>query len=209
MESALKTQILIDHVQNGSKEALSELCERYMPRILYAVRARLGQQLRRKLQSMDVVQDAMVDIVNGIDNFEFRSDGAFLHYVNRIIENNIRDEAAKYQAAKRDIAKEQQMVAVNDGSQREIDIADYRGSDTPSKQLARLEDLSRLERAMDVLAENSPEYHELIIQTKLEGLSYSEIAENAGASADAVRMKINRARKHLAKIFLQLEKECV
>ena len=85
MESILQTQVLVDRIHDGNKEALNQLCERYMPRILYAVRARLGMRLRRKVQSMDVLQDAMVDIVKGIDNFEFRSDGAFLHYVNRII----------------------------------------------------------------------------------------------------------------------------
>ena len=126
MESILQTQVLVGRIHDGNKEALNQLCERYMPRILYAVRARLGMRLRRKVQSMDVLQDAMVDIVKGIDNFEFRSDGAFLHYVNRIIENNIRDEAAKFQAAKRDIAKEQEAVVSDKEGFKQLDVEDYR-----------------------------------------------------------------------------------
>ena len=201
MESILQTQVLVGRIHDGNKEALNQLCERYMPRILYAVRARLGMRLRRKVQSMDVLQDAMVDIVKGIDNFEFRSDGAFLHYVNRIIENNIRDEAAKFQAAKRDIAKEQEAVVSDKEGFKQLDVEDYRVAATPSLQVSQIEDMQRLEKAMDLLYEESPEYHELIVKTKLEGFTYVELSEQYETSADAIRMKVNRARESLKKHF--------
>ena len=200
-DSVLITQILVGQIQDGNRDALNELCERYMPRVLYAVRARLSKKLHQKLQSMDVLQDAMIDVVKGLGHFEFRSDGAFLNYVNRVIENNIRDQAGRFTAAKRDINREQPAV---DDQQQQIDFSDFRSITSPSIKLAQLEELAVLEQAMDRLLVDNPEYHELIVRTQIEEQSYVEIAQETGQTPDAVRMKANRAQEALARHFSKL-----
>lgn len=204
MDASLSTQVLITNAKDGCGEALNELCDRYLPRILYSVRARLGIKLRSKLQSMDVVQEAMLDIVKGIDRFEFQSDGAFLHYVNKIIENNIRDAAGHFAAKKREISRERSMDRSNSGEYSKFQIQDYREPDTPSQQIVSLEDYDRLERALDELQELYPDYHEITIQTKLERRTYVEIGKELGKSPDAIRMKARRAERELARIFTRL-----
>ena len=52
------------------------------------------------------------------------------------------------------------------------------------------EDLSKLEKAIDKL---KPEYREVIVLTKIEGLSYGEIGSRLNKSADAVRMLVPSA----------------
>lgn len=205
MDATLKTQVLIAHAQDGCNDALNELCSRYLPRILYSVRARLGVKLRGKLQSMDVVQEAMLDIVKGIDRFEFQSDGAFLHYVNKIIENNIRDAAGHFAAKKREIARERSINRSSSGEHSNLQLQDYREPDTPSQQIINLEDYDRLERALDELQELYPDYHEITIQTKLERRTYVEIGQELGKSPDSIRMKARRAERQLAKIFTRLD----
>ena len=87
------TQILIQQVQQGNQKALEELCNRYYTRVLAAVRIRLGRKLRSKVESWDIVQDVMVDALRTIGSFEFRTEGAFLKYLNQVVRNRIRDEA--------------------------------------------------------------------------------------------------------------------
>jgi len=61
---------------------------------------------------------------------------------------------------------------------------------TPSMIMSRKEELDKLEKAMDQL---KPEYKEVIVLTKIEGLSYKEIGQQLGKSADAVGMLLSRA----------------
>ena len=64
--------------------------------------------------------------------------------------------------------------------------------------LSGKEDLAKLEKAIDEL---KPEYREVIILTKIEGLSYQEIGQKLGKSSDAVRMLATRAMAELTTIF--------
>ena len=61
---------------------------------------------------------------------------------------------------------------------------------TPSVIMTRKEDLDKLEKAIDEL---KPEHKEVIVLAKIEGLSYKEIGERLGKSADAVGMLLSRA----------------
>jgi len=56
--------------------------------------------------------------------------------------------------------------------------------------MSRKEELDRLEKAIDEL---KPEYKEVIVLTKIEGLSHKEIGERLGKSADAVGKLLSRA----------------
>ncbi len=56
--------------------------------------------------------------------------------------------------------------------------------------MSKKEDLDKLEGAIDQL---KPEHREVIVLTKIEGLSYQEIGTKLGKSADAVGMLLSRA----------------
>ena len=63
---------------------------------------------------------------------------------------------------------------------------------------ATTSDLAKLEKAIDTL---KPEYKEVIILTKIEGLSYSQIGNRWDKSDDAVRMLLSRAMAALTTAF--------
>jgi RNA polymerase sigma factor (sigma-70 family) len=208
MNNPLNTQILIRRIQDGDSGAKDDLCEHYLNRVYSAVRLRLGAVLRAKVQSCDIVQRALLDVVNGAEAFECRSEGRFLNYVIRVIENRIRDEADKWNAQKRDIKREISIDGAGTPSNSSpMHLAEVRYAATPSMAAVRLEELSTLEEAMDLLGEQSEEYQELIIAVKLEGRTYVELAEDLGKSADAIRIQCNRAQTELAKIYKALEDE--
>ena len=208
MNEPLTTQILINRIQDGNSAARDELCERYLERVYRAVRLRLGARLREKVQSCDIVQNVMLDVVKGAETFECRSEGKFLNWVNRTVENRIRDEADHWQAQKRDIKKEISMEgARSPQNSKPLDIPDAHDAPTPSLVAILEEELVTLERAMDLLGQQSQEYRDLVIAVQLEGQTYAEIAEEIGKSPDAIRMQTKRAQAELAKIYKTLDEE--
>jgi RNA polymerase sigma-70 factor (subfamily 1) len=172
--------------------------------VLAAVRARLGAELRGKLESWDVVQDALLASLRNVQAFDQASEGAFLNWLAKIVENRIRDQADFFRADKRDHRLEKPLAGRSDDSSAPLDIPEKCGTPTPSQVLILSEDLARLEKAMDQLPEES---RELIVAVKIEGRTYDEIAQAIGKSPDAVRMQAKRALMALANAFHVLEKE--
>lgn len=206
MADPLTTQALVEQVQQGNDDALQELCCRYHRRVLAAVRLRLGSGLRRKLESCDLVQEVLIDALRHVHTFDFKTEGAFLHYLNRVAANKIRDEADRWNAQKRDVGKEVPLENPrSSASENPLNRMEDRAIPTPSRIVSLREDLALLERAMDRLAEESEEYRDLIVAVKLEGKTYAEIAEDKNISADAVRMRVKRALLTLTKIFSDLD----
>jgi RNA polymerase sigma-70 factor (ECF subfamily) len=158
----------------------------------------MGKELRSKLESMDLVQDTLIHALSGLDDFTYKNEGDFVRWLSTIAENVLRGNLKKLHAGKRDIRREVPLgygpttgnrLVVNPGP---IDAT------TPSVIMSKKEDLARLEKAIDQL---KPEYREVIILTKIEGLSYKEISERLGKSNDAVRKLISRAILALANVF--------
>jgi RNA polymerase sigma-70 factor (ECF subfamily) len=163
------------------------------------VRLRMGKELRRNLDSMDVVQDVLIHALGGITDFTYENEGDFVRWLSRIAENALRDNWKRFHAEKRDIRKE---VRLNDrgpttggrsgGAPGPIDAT------TPSVIMSRKEDLARLEQAIDEL---KPEYREVIVLTRIEGLSYQEVGNRLSKNSEAVRKLVFRAMSALTRIY--------
>ena len=170
-----KTQRLISLAKNGDESAFDHLCEAYGERVLRIVRLRMGRELRSKMESMDLVQDAFISALRGLENFTYANEGDFLRWMSRIAENRIRDNLEKLHANKRDIRKE---IPLNSNRRAKQDSFVRRTGPvdltTPSVIMSRKEDWNKLEKAMDKL---NPEYKQVILLAKMEGLSHKEIAE--------------------------------
>jgi RNA polymerase sigma-70 factor (subfamily 1) len=172
-------------------------------RVLAAVRARLGAELRQKVESWDIVQEAMLASLKKVSAFDDASEGAFMKWLDQIVENRIRDKFDFFHAGKRDLRQESPFPgARSSDSSPPLDIPDKSGVPTPSKVLVLNEDLARLEMALDKLPQ---EARELIVAVKIEGQSYQEIGASQGKSTDAVRMQVNRAMAALTRAFQELD----
>jgi len=208
MPESLNTRILIEKIQGGDQNALNDLLQRYYPRVLAAVRLRLGPVLRIKLQSMDIVQDVMIETCQRIDTFKFSSDGDLMRFLNKVVLNRIRDQADIWTTHKRNLKKE--VLLENDRSssaENPLNSIAGRSGLTPSKIVSHLEDFALLEKAMDRLAEKSEESRNLIVDVEIEGRTYAEIAAETGSNSDAVRMRLARAKAALRVIAKSLTKD--
>jgi len=193
------TQHLVALAQEGDRTALEQLCHVYGERVHWIVRFRMCGEIRSKMDSMDVVQDAFVLALQDLEDFTYRDEGDFLRWMSKIVENRIRDNMKKLHADKRNIHKEVPLSNSLPATKRIFaDAAGPIAATTPSVIVSQREDLDKLERAIDKLR---PEYRQAIILRKIEGLSYKEIGDRLGKSADAVGMLVSRAMVALINAF--------
>jgi RNA polymerase sigma-70 factor (ECF subfamily) len=194
-----KTQRLLAFAKDGDRAALDQLCKVYAERVRRIVRLRMGKEMRSKLESMDLVQDAFIAALRSLDDFTYTNEGDFLRWISRIAENRLRDHVDKLHAEKRDIRREIPLTSNRDIEQESFaPVLGPVDSTTPSVVISKREELNRLEKAMDKL---KPEYRQVITLTKIEGLSYKEVADRLKKSPDAVRMLLCRAMAALTGAF--------
>jgi len=195
-----KTQQLLALAKDGNESAISQLWKVYGARVHWIMRLRMGRELRSKLESMDLAQDALVSALEGLRNFTYKNEGDFLRWLSTIAENRLRDNLDKLHADKRDIRKEVQLGPYGPTTSSEaISAPEPIQATTPSVILSNKEDISKLEDAIDQL---KPEYRDAIILAKLDGLSYKEMAERLGKSNEAARKLVSRAMAALTSVFV-------
>ena len=194
-----KTQHLVVLAKDGNKSALNQLYGIYAERVRWMVRFRMGKELRSKLESMDLVQDTLIHALNDLDDFTYKNEGDFVRWLSTIAENVLRGNLKKLHADKRDIRREAPLdgYGPTTGSRLVVNPGPIEAT-TPSMVMSKKEDLSKLEKAIDKL---KPEYRKVIVLSKIDGLSYKEIGEKLGKSADAVGMLLSRAMLALTSIF--------
>ena len=194
-----KTRQLVVLARDGDKSALNQLYGIYAERVRWMVRFRMGKELRSRLESMDLVQDTLIHALNDLDDFTYKDEGDFVRWLSTIAENVLRGNLKKLHAGKRDIRREVPLDGYGPtiGSRLVRDHGPV-GTTTPSVIMSKKEDLSKLEQAIDQL---KPEYREVIILAKIDGLSYQEIGKKLGKSTDAVGMLLSRAMLALTNVF--------
>ena len=102
-------------------------------------------------------------------------------------------------AGKRDIRKEVRLDNHRATTGKDIAAAaEPVANTTPSAILSRREEFDRLSKAIDTLKH---EYREVIVLTKIQGLSHGEIGKRLSKSPDAVRMLCCRAMAALSCAF--------
>lgn len=193
-----KTQHLVTLAQTGDESALDRLCNVYGERVRRIIRLRMGKELRSKMESMDLVQDAFISALRSLENFTYKNEGDFLRWLSQIAENRLRDHVEKLHTNKRDIRRE---IPLNNNRQSQDSFVRTPGpvaSTTPSMIMSRQEELDKLEKAIDKL---KPEYREVIVLAKIEGFSNIEIGKKLGKKPHAVCMLLSRAMMALADVY--------
>jgi RNA polymerase sigma-70 factor (ECF subfamily) len=166
------------------------------------VRFRMGKALRSRLESMDLVQDVFVNAFGALGDFTYKNEGDFVRWLSKITQNALADNLDKLHAAKRDIRKELRFGARNSATDSVLrQVQGNLDATTPSMIMSKREDLAKLEKAIDEL---KPEYRDIIVLSRIEGLSYKEIGKRLGKSPDAVRMQMPSAMAELTTVFMRI-----
>lgn len=175
------TADLLTRARQRDPDALNVVFERMSPRLLAFVRLRMGRELRARFESRDILQAALVKAFQKIDQFRGSETRSLAAWLAKIAEHEIRDAVDHVHRHRRDASREDT-----------LDDAGSLAAMTRSA-LTRVildEEARRLEAAIDRL---SPEHGDVILMRKFQELSFAEIAERTGRSADACRMLLARA----------------
>lgn len=185
-----ETTTLLREARAGSQPALDELYRRHAPRLLAAIRLRMGPELRSQMESHDLLQACLLKSFERIDQFENGHEGSLMAWLGRIAENEIRDQV-KYQRrgrrdARRNVALDQAATPLPENVRSALSrvILDERAG--------------RLERALERL---SPEHRGVILLRKIEERGWEDVGRIMGKSPDACRMLLARAMTRLTLEF--------
>ncbi|HGY91626.1 MAG TPA: sigma-70 family RNA polymerase sigma factor [Planctomycetes bacterium] len=180
---------LVALARAGDREALETLFERFRSRIQGVVRKRLGENLRKYLESSDVVQSVCLEAMNGIDRLGPADEDGFVRWLARIAENTIRDKHRYFTAKKR----HPDNVPDGRGGYESLSQTPDAGA-TPSGAVGAREEM---EAVLAALARLPEDYRRVIELTRFDKLSHEEAAAAMGRTEKGTRMLLARARVRL------------
>ena len=173
---------LLREARRGAPDALDEVYARFGGRLLAFIRMRMGQTLRARLESRDILQSALLKSFQRLEQFEGEDGASLMSWLVRIAENEIRDQADFQHRLRRDVAATESI----DGAAQDVPAA-VRSALTGA---VLNEQFERLGAALERL---DPDYRDVIVLRKLEERSFKDVAMRMGRSEDACRMLLARA----------------
>ena len=191
--SLMQTTCLVRSAKAGDRQALEDLFARYLPRVRQIVALRLGERQRRFIEAEDIVQEAFLKALQGLERFEHRSEGSFRNWLARCVECEIVDSVRRLKARKRGGGK---VRLFGDFCTESLFSSVFAGREpTPSKVAEAREAEERIEEAILELPEH---YREVIILRQLCEMSYAEVASLMGfVQEETARKACSRAIQKL------------
>jgi RNA polymerase sigma-70 factor (ECF subfamily) len=173
--------------------------ERYRSLLrLYVRQLQLDSRLRRRFDASDLVHDAYVKALKGLDRCQARTEAEFVAWLRKILERVAIDQCRAAHAGKRDAGLEQSLpIVIHDSSARFEQLVAARGP-SPSGEAMSNELRLRLAEAIDQL----PEYQrDAVILRDLCQKSMADIAEQLGKSERAIAGLLLRGRCRLGELL--------
>ncbi|MCE9596110.1 MAG: RNA polymerase sigma factor [Planctomycetes bacterium] len=175
------------------------LLEEHLAALRVYVRNRLGERLRAKETSQDLVQSICRDVLTDLDGFQDRGGSSFRDWLLRTAENKIVDKVRFWGRERRASDREVSLQAAQGDSTDDARLlAQIYSLATPSQAAVAREELERLERAFRELPED---YRTAIVLSRVHGLSGADIAAKLGRSEGATRTLLSRALARLALVM--------
>ncbi|MBK8978194.1 MAG: sigma-70 family RNA polymerase sigma factor [Planctomycetes bacterium] len=184
-----QTTLLLEHWWDGDTAARDELLVRDLDWIRRYVHHRLGDGLRRFCETGDVVQEAVLRILDYRPRFRVENRAQWLGLIGRITLNVIRGQHRGHHALKVD---PERLTAMTSASRIERD--GRRGSVLrPDAEAAAVEELEHLRTALLVLEPGD----QIILDLHFQGLTDAQIGAKVDMNGNAVRTRRSRAIRKL------------
>jgi RNA polymerase sigma-70 factor (ECF subfamily) len=183
---------LASQAAQGDPRALDRLIAHHLPAVHAFVRAHMGQKLRARESTSDLVQSVCREILTHQDRFQHPGEHNFAAWLFVTARRKIANRARNLAREKRDAGRE--IADLSESAVADLGAA-YARISSPSGKALRAEEIERLEAAIDQLPD---EQREVVTLAHLAGLSRAEIGEQMGKTEGAVRALLHRAKARLA-----------
>ena len=192
------TLLLLRAAQAGDAQANNRLFARHRDRLLQIVSLLVGKRRSGLLEDEeDIVQDTLLKAFRTLGSFTPRSEGAFIHWLSKLAENNLRDAVRRERAQKRGEGRVRPRA---DLSSAFLMSSIFPGREpSPSEVAVSLE---LVEQAETLLIELPERERRLFVMRRMCDASYESIAVELGlASAATARSLYSRL---MARLLAQL-----
>jgi RNA polymerase sigma-70 factor, ECF subfamily len=182
-----ETTQLLSRWRDGDEGALAEVISQHLPFVRERARRLLGKELRAKLTSDDIVQDAVVEFLRYGPRFVPENRRQLQALLARIVASTVCDHGAWFQAARRRMAVEQALAS---------NVLEQAGESVAHPaELAHQEELrDRLRPAMELLTEAD---RRVLVWRHWDRRSFAAIGQDLGLSEEGARAACRRAIERL------------
>jgi RNA polymerase sigma-70 factor (ECF subfamily) len=173
-------QELIRRVRGRDEQAATDLVKRYERAIRVAVRVRLrGADLRGLLESTDICQSVLASffVRAALGQYELDTPQQLLRLLTAMARHKLLNQARKQRTARRDVGREERDP---DAVHAVVDPAPDPGEIVADREL------------VDRLYARLPEDARWLADQRAQGRGWDDLAAEAGASPDALRMRLKR-----------------
>ncbi|MEO1527567.1 MAG: sigma-70 family RNA polymerase sigma factor [Planctomycetota bacterium] len=166
----------------------------YEPYLRMLARTRMRQAYQAKIGASDLVQQAMLQAVQGFDGFRGSTEGELLAWLRKILAHHLCHLDRDLHRDKRDIRREQSMEQKLTASSMRLEGLLAGDGPTPSQNVAFGESVIQISEAITELPDAQGDAVRLHY---LEGMKLSEVARSLGKSTGAVAGLLHRGMKAL------------
>jgi RNA polymerase sigma-70 factor, ECF subfamily len=190
------TEQLLDRASHGDGAARQQLLIRHRGRLRAMVAVRLDRRLAARLDPSDVVQEALAEAAQRLDDYLRDRPVPFYPWLRQLAwDRLVKEHRAHLARAKRSVRREEPgVLALPDESVAELAQLLATSATSPSRHALRAELQGRVRAALDLLGEAD---REVLVLRYLEQLPLREVAAVLGVRESAVKMRHVRALERL------------
>ena len=167
---------------------------KYEPYLRMLARTQARKAYQAKLGASDMVQQVMLQAVQGLDGFRGGTEAEFRGWLRKILAHHLCHLDRDMHRDKRDVRREQSMEQKLAASSMRLEGLLAGDGPTPSQNVAFGENVLKVAEAVDRLPESQ---RDAIRMHYLEGLKLTEVAEQLDKSTGAIAGLLHRGMKTL------------
>lgn len=167
---------------------------KYEPYLRMLARTQMRQAYRARIGASDMVQQAMLQAVQGLDGFRGQTEAEFRGWLRQILARHLCHLDRDLHRDKRDIRREQSIEQKLAQSSMRLEGLLAGEGPTPSQNVAIGENVLKLADAVERLPESQ---REAVRLHYLEGMKLSEVANQLDKTTGAIAGLLHRGMKTL------------
>lgn len=194
-----ETDILLNRVDQGDKEAVGELFDRHRSRLRRMINVRLDARVSPRLAPSDVIQETLLVASQKLPKYLADRPIPFYPWLRRICWERLVDLHDRHVVAeKRSVRREVGQLPLADKSAIQLADRIIATEISPSKNMVQAEIRERVRVALSELPDTD---REVLVMRFLEEMSLQESAAALGISEGAISMRQLRALLRLRSVL--------